>query len=174
VEQPEEEQEPEHEASPPPPIIVEDLAQEMRHLDVNDGVRFEQMDKYSDQGSELDGYPLHPEEEYYRQQHMYRQNYRPQTHVQSSFEYVAPPAFRHNKQHTGLKNISSFTLGDDRKIDYDQMSNDGFQTKINRPIAVHKSLAVNEDETSSISSKLEHTHTDQGYLDLKFYHNRLW
>lgn len=157
------------------------IAKEMNLLvNAEDDARSEKSQRYSDHGSELDGYPLQPEEEFYRQQqqHLYRQDMinRPSTNIQSSFEYNPPPTFKLNKQHTGQKNVSHFTLGDDRKVDYDEASERyGSITKTVRPIDFHgKSLAVNEDETSSISSKLEHTHTDQGFLDLKFYHNRLW
>lgn len=135
----------------------------------------------SEYGDDIpDQYQHHPEEEYYRQQQMYQQNRRPTTHITNSYDPHAPQPFQHNRKNMGLKNVSNqvgaAVNGRNPNIEFDQISNDGFgSVKIGRPIGFHgKSLAVSEDDTSSISSRVEHTHTDQGYFDLKFYHNRLW
>lgn len=131
----------------------------------------------SDYGDDMPDY--HPEDEYYRQQQMYQQSRRPTTHVTNSFEYQPPAPFVHNRKNMGIKNLSSQVGAAINgiatpRIEFDQASNDGFD-KIRHPMTYpRKSLAVSEDDTHSISSRVAHTHTDQGYFDLKFYHNRLW
>lgn len=81
-----------------------------------------------------------------------------------------------NKQHTGLKNIS-FNVGaavtPGNKMEFDQEEPESFGiVKINRPIG--KSPNADSDAVSTISSIHSEGITDQGYFDLKFYHNKLW
>lgn len=81
-----------------------------------------------------------------------------------------------NKQHTGLKNIS-FNVGaavtPGNKMEFEQEEPESFGVvKINRPIG--KSPNPDSDALSTISSINSEGITDQGYFDLKFYHNKLW
>lgn len=86
-----------------------------------------------------------------------------------------PKRFLHTKQHTGMKNIS-FNVGaavaPSDKMQFDQEERESFGVvKINRPIG--KSVD-NTDNMSTVSSANSEGLTDQGYFDLKFYHNKLW
>lgn len=81
-----------------------------------------------------------------------------------------------NKQHTGLKNIS-FNVGaavaPSNKMEFDQEEPESFGVvKLNRPIG--RSNNDNTDAMSTISSANSEGMTEQGYFDLKFYHNKLW
>lgn len=81
-----------------------------------------------------------------------------------------------NKQHTGLKNIS-FNVGaavtPGNKMEFEQEEPESFGVvKLNRPIG--KSPNPDSDAMSTISSINSEGITDQGYFDLKFYHNKLW
>lgn len=93
--------------------------------------------------------------------------------------YRKPPArFQHNKQHTGLKNIS-FNVGaavsPTDKMEFDQEEPESFGVvKINRPVGKLSPHLDNSDAVSTISSIHSEGLTDQGYFDLKFYHNKLW
>jgi hypothetical protein len=92
---------------------------------------------------------------------------------------VRPTNFHHTKQHTGLKNVSTnvnWCVTPTAKMEFDQEQNDGFGSiKINRPIGVKATLSPNGDNESNDSRESNGSNkTDQGYLDLKFYHNRLW
>jgi len=87
--------------------------------------------------------------------------------------------YHYNKRMTGKKNISSIVVGENDKIEFDQVDDKlGFGVlKINRPIGVRSRSNTHEhlnDNESVHSRDSEHTHTDQGFFDLKFYHNRLW
>lgn len=134
--------------------------------------------------------PDHPEEEFYRQQAS-NNNRRLHNHTNNSFvEYEPPRPFVLSRKNMGIKNCSSqvglAVNGDaSTKIDFDHTDHEshvgyGYEhEKIGSPIDFHemngKSLAVAEDDdTSSISARVANTHTDKGYFDLKFYHNRLW
>ncbi|CAO1319420.1 unnamed protein product [Diamesa tonsa] len=94
----------------------------------------------------------------------------------------SPTPYHYNKKQTGKKNQSSnvglAVNGQDEKIEFDQHNDIGFGcVKINRPIGVSSRSNTNEnlnDNESVDSRDSEHTHTDQGYLDLKFHHSRLW
>lgn len=85
--------------------------------------------------------------------------------------------FHYNKRQTGKKNISSIVVGNDDKIEFDQIDDRGFGVvKINRPIGLstsrtHEHLYDNESINSRDS---EHTHTADGFFDLKFYSHPLW
>lgn len=87
--------------------------------------------------------------------------------------------YQYNKQHTGLKNLS-FNVGaavtPTDKMQFDQEEPESFGiVKINRPIGNKLSPNVdNTDAVSTISSVGSEGLTDQGYFDLKFYHNKLW
>lgn len=80
-----------------------------------------------------------------------------------------------NKQHTGLKNISSNVLGavaPSNKMEFDQEEPESFGVvKIGRPIGKSEH---HDDAVSTISSINSEGLTEQGYFDLKFYHNKLW
>lgn len=87
-----------------------------------------------------------------------------------------PTFFPLSKQHTGLKNISynvGAAVSPTDKMEFDQEEPESFGLlKINRPIG--KTLHVdNTDAVSTVSNGSEGL-TDQGYFDLKFYHNKLW
>lgn len=83
--------------------------------------------------------------------------------------------FKPNKQHTGMKNISSNVLGavaPGSKMEFDQEQPESFGVvKINRPIG---KIDHADDAVSTISSINSEGLTEQGYFDLKFYHNKLW
>lgn len=86
-----------------------------------------------------------------------------------------PKRFQHSKQHTGLKNIS-FNVGaavmPSGKMEFDQEEPESFGVvKINRPVG---KAADNTDAVSTVSSNNSEGLTEQGYFDLKFYHNKLW
>jgi hypothetical protein len=91
---------------------------------------------------------------------------------------IRPTTFQHSKQHTGLKNMSTgvnWCVTPTTKMEFDQEANDGFgSVKINRPIGVKAQLSPGD--TESIDSRMSNgsNKTDQGHMDLKFYHNRLW
>lgn len=78
-----------------------------------------------------------------------------------------------------MKNIS-FNVGaavaPTDKMEFDQEEPESFGVvKINRPIG--SKLSPNVDSTdaqSTVSSVGSEGFTDQGYFDLKFYHNKLW
>lgn len=86
-----------------------------------------------------------------------------------------PKKFAHSKQHTGMKN-QSFNVGaavaPGGKMEFEQEEPESFGVvKINRPIG---KPADNTDAMSTVSSANSEGLTDQGYFDLKFYHNKLW
>lgn len=83
--------------------------------------------------------------------------------------------FQPNKKHTGLKNIS-FNVGaavmPSNKMQFDQEQPESFGiVKIGKPIG---KLSPNADNTDALSPVNSERLTDQGYMDLKFYHNKLW
>lgn len=87
-------------------------------------------------------------------------------------------ASRYTKQHTGLKNIS-FNVGaavtPTDKMEFDQEERESFGVvKINRPIGKLSPNVDNSDAHSTVSSVGSEGLTEQGYFDLKFYHNKLW
>lgn len=90
-----------------------------------------------------------------------------------------PPSYRKqfmpNKQHTGMKNISSnvgAAVAPNSKMEFDQEHPESFGVvKINRPVG---RLEQHDDAVSTISSINSEGLTEQGYFDLKFYHNKLW
>lgn len=88
------------------------------------------------------------------------------------------PTFHLSKQHTGMKNRSygvGMAVTPSTKMEFDQESREDFGVvKINRPIGKQPlSPNANEETMSTVSSTGEGL-TDQGYYDLKFYHNKLW
>lgn len=103
---------------------------------------------------------------------------------------VQPPTHFHlSKQHTGMKN-RSFNVGaavsPTDKMEFDQERPESFGLlKINRPIG---GLGGVHHHTNKLSPMVNHHidvlasspivtgegMTDQGYFDLKFYHNKLW
>ncbi|XP_017121840.1 alpha-tubulin N-acetyltransferase 1 isoform X1 [Drosophila elegans] len=91
------------------------------------------------------------------------------------------PAFQLSKQHTGMKN-RSFGVGmavmPSSKMEFDQMEREDFGVvKINRPPG-HDVTSPGQDNTDAMSTASSGGGggglTDQGYYDLKFYHNKLW
>lgn len=85
--------------------------------------------------------------------------------------------FHYNKRQTGKKNISSIVVGCDNKIEFDQIDDKGFGVvKINRPIGVPSSRTHEHlnDNDSIHSRDSNHTHTADGFFDLKFYSHPLW
>lgn len=93
-----------------------------------------------------------------------------------------PPTFQLSKQHTGMKNRSvgvGMAVTPSNKMEFDQEDREEFGVlKINRPIGHKLSPETNQDQqpledaVSTVSST--EGLTDQGYYDLKFYHNKLW
>jgi len=92
-----------------------------------------------------------------------------------------PPAFQLSKQHTGMKN-RSFGVGmavmPSSKMEFDQMEREDFGVvKINRPPG-HDVTSPGQDNSDAMSTASSGGGggglTDQGYYDLKFYHNKLW
>lgn len=103
-------------------------------------------------------------------------------------------SFHYSKQHTGLKNLS-FNVGaavmPSAKMEFDEEQPESFGVvKINRQmrkmfptplveshriigLKKHVRLDVPKPERLMASKSAENL-TDQGYLDLKFYHNKLW
>lgn len=83
--------------------------------------------------------------------------------------------FKPNKQHTGMKNISSnvgAAVAPTSKMEFDQEHPESFGVvKINRPVGRSDQ---HDDAVSTISSINSEGLTEQGYFDLKFYHNKLW
>lgn len=98
------------------------------------------------------------------------------------------PIFHLSKQHTGMKNRSrgvGMAVMPTNKMEFDQEQREEFGVlKINRPIVSLKSPSqLSTAEANACSTPLEDElknlslHkglTDQGFHDLKFYHNRLW
>lgn len=96
-----------------------------------------------------------------------------------------PVHFQHTKQHTGLKNVSrnvGLAVSPGAKMEFDQEFNEGFgSVKINRPIGGLKSHLgsgshehLNDAESTSSRESESSRLTEQGFVDLKFYHNKLW
>lgn len=95
---------------------------------------------------------------------------------QSGHEQAIKKPSRYTKQHTGLKNLS-FNVGaavaPSDKMEFDQEERESFGiVKINRPVGGKH--VDNSDAQSTVSSVGSEGLTDQGYFDLKFYHNKLW
>lgn len=96
---------------------------------------------------------------------------------ESKIEETIKKPSRYTKQHTGLKNVS-YNVGaavtPTDKMEFDQEERESFGVvKINRPVG-KTSNVDNSDAHSTISSVGSEGLTDQGYFDLKFYHNKLW
>ncbi|XP_032290551.2 alpha-tubulin N-acetyltransferase 1 isoform X3 [Drosophila virilis] len=89
-----------------------------------------------------------------------------------------PPAFQLSKQHTGMKNRSSgvgMAVMPSDKMEFNQPEREDFGVvKINRPLGneITSPVQDNTDAMSTVSSTAGLT--DQGFNDLKFYHNKLW
>ncbi|KAH8365654.1 hypothetical protein KR093_003149 [Drosophila rubida] len=89
-----------------------------------------------------------------------------------------PPAFQLSKQHTGMKN-RSFGVGmavmPSSKMEFNQQEREDFGVvKINRPLG-NEITSPGHDNTDAMSTVSSGGGlTDQGYNDLKFYHNKLW
>ncbi|KAM8710636.1 hypothetical protein ACLKA7_017287 [Drosophila subpalustris] len=88
------------------------------------------------------------------------------------------PAFQLSKQHTGMKN-RSFGVGmavmPSSKMEFNQQEREDFGVvKINRPLG-NEITSPGQDNTDAMST-VSSTNglTDQGFNDLKFYHNKLW
>lgn len=82
--------------------------------------------------------------------------------------------FMPNKQHTGMKNISSnvgAAVAPHNKMEFDQEEESFGVVKLNRPVG---RMDQPDDAVSTISSINSEGLTEQGYFDLKFYHNKLW
>ncbi|XP_022221462.1 alpha-tubulin N-acetyltransferase 1 isoform X2 [Drosophila obscura] len=92
-----------------------------------------------------------------------------------------PAAFHLSKQHTGMKNRSSgvgMAVMPSSKMEFSQEGREDFGVKITRPPGYedHSPGHDNTDAESTVSSGgggAGHL-TNEGYNDLKFYHNRLW
>lgn len=94
---------------------------------------------------------------------------------------LSPPKYRINKMHMGLKNMSTnvgAAVTPNSKMEFYQETPESFgQVKITQPIGVmvkeqHLSNVI-ISPTSSQDSDKSHL-TDQGFFDLKFFHNKLW
>jgi hypothetical protein len=111
----------------------------------------------------------HQDPDYYQPQSQNHQEYFTSKRSSSPFQY--------NKRQTGKKNISSIQVGDDNKIEFDQIEDKGFGVvKINRPIGMPGSRTYEHlnDNESIHSRDSEQTHTADGFFDLKFYSHPLW
>lgn len=94
---------------------------------------------------------------------------------------LSPPKYRINKMHMGLKNMShnvGAAVTPTNKMEFYQEKPESFgQVKITQPIGLStKENHHNGDiisPTSSQDSDKSHL-TDQGFFDLKFFHNKLW
>lgn len=79
-----------------------------------------------------------------------------------------------NKMHTGMKNISTnvgLAVSPSARMEFDQEANEGFgSVKIGRPIRNSMERHSESDSIISDGTRIN----DQGHVDLKFYHNRLW
>ncbi|XP_033243604.1 alpha-tubulin N-acetyltransferase 1 isoform X3 [Drosophila miranda] len=91
-----------------------------------------------------------------------------------------PAGFHLSKQHTGMKNRSSgvgMAVMPTSKMEFNQEEREDFGVvKINRPPG-HNGHPLGHDNTdavSTVSSGNGGHLTNEGYNDLKFYHNRLW
>lgn len=94
---------------------------------------------------------------------------------------LSQPKYQINKMHMGLKNIShnvGAAVTPSNKMEFYQEKPESFgQVKITQPIGVsvqeqnHNNNIVSP--ASSLDSDKSHL-TDQGFFDLKFYHNKLW
>ncbi|XP_015042475.2 alpha-tubulin N-acetyltransferase 1 isoform X1 [Drosophila pseudoobscura] len=91
-----------------------------------------------------------------------------------------PAGFHLSKQHTGMKNRSSgvgMAVMPTSKMEFNQEEREDFGVvKINRPPG-HNGHSLGHDNTdavSTVSSGNGGHLTNEGYNDLKFYHNRLW
>lgn len=100
--------------------------------------------------------------------------------IVGSDSHKPPPTFHLSKQHTGMKNRSygvGMAVTPTTKMEFDQESREDFGVvKINRPIgkcALSPSASHPADDVMSTVSSGEGL-TEQGYNDLKFYHNKLW
>lgn len=114
--------------------------------------------------------------------------------IEEPIKHLQSPnqSFHYSKQHTGLKNLS-FNVGaavmPSAKMQFDQEQPESFGiVKINRPaqnallhiephkiIGKKKSLRLDvPNPVALVASKSAENLTDQGFLDLKFYHNKLW
>lgn len=154
---------------------VEELAQDMQTLDVVDeptsvqhGSPTEHVKFADDDNNES---VISNNKDYYQQDRDYydRQDYYSSKRSSSPFQY--------NKRQTGKKNISSIIVGDDNKIEFDQIEDKGFGVvKINRPIGMPGSRTYEHlnDNESTHSRDSEQTHTADGFFDLKFYSHPLW
>ncbi|XP_059614381.1 alpha-tubulin N-acetyltransferase [Phlebotomus argentipes] len=105
----------------------------------------------------------------------------PEEEVTERPMFQRPTHFHHNKQHTGLKNLS-FNVGmavtPTAKMEFDQEAPESFGVvKIGRPIGGLRGSPGTDagDAASVISGGSVGSHgSDPGFLDLKFYHNKLW
>ena len=115
------------------------------------------------------------ETRHYQQYYNHSSHQSQQDFFNNSERSVSP--FQYNKRQTGKKNISSIVVGNNDKMEFDQIDDRGFGVvKINRPIGLstsrtHEHLYDNESINSRDS---EHTHTADGFFDLKFYSHPLW
>ena len=118
------------------------------------------------------------------QHHQLTARYPAASLTQLSPNVQRPQHFQLTKQHTGMKNIS-FNVGaavsPTDKMEFVQEQPESFGiVKINQPIGGSSKLSPrhpdngHHDDTHSVASSTGEGITDQGYFDLKFYHNKLW
>jgi len=133
----------------------------------------------ADESNGTDYYQRHHQSDFYEDTESQHHQQYFREHQQTPSQRISPIPYHYNKRMTGKKNISSIVVGENDKIEFDQVDDKlGFGVlKINRPIGVRSRSNTHEhlnDNESVHSRDSEHTHTDQGFFDLKFYHNRLW
>lgn len=94
---------------------------------------------------------------------------------------IRPNYFYHTKQHTGMKNISDnvgMAVSPTNKMEFYQEAPESFGlVKITQPIGEQQHfLGVDtaDDASQTGTSDDKNCLTDQGFFDLKFYHNKLW
>lgn len=104
----------------------------------------------------------------------------------NSITIQKPPIFQLSKQHTGLKNRSQgvgMAVTPTNIMEFEQAAREDFGVvKINRPPG-HNAAKLSPTNTKANLQSVDETLaglssneglTDQGYYDLKFYHNKLW
>lgn len=146
---------------------IETRSDELSHpASPSEHVKFAQEEETSEHTPANDsGYYQH-ENEYYTES--------PHHEYYSNQRSLSP--FHYNKRQTGKKNISSIIVGSDNKIEFSQTDDRGFgSVKINRPIGYSNCRTFdNLNDSDSVNSRDTHSHTADGFFDLKFYSHPLW
>lgn len=165
-------------------VAVDELAHEMQSLDAkldehsspSPSVSPSEHVKFDDHVDHVDESVANVSRDYYQHEREYFNDSDSQHQQYFRGSRTISP-FHYNKRQTGKKNLSSIIVGNDNKIEFDQIDDKGFGVvKINRPIGVtspktHEHLNDNESINSRDSRD---SHTADGFFDLKFYSHPLW